>query len=34
VGNPTLDAEATFEALMSVERRQGVVALAAMRKAA
>jgi len=34
VGNPKLDAEATFEALMSVERRQGVVALAAMRKAA
>jgi 2-methylcitrate dehydratase PrpD len=34
VGNPKLDAEATFEALMSVERSQGVGALAAMRKAA
>src|SRR5262249_62293631 len=34
VGNPKLDAEAAFEALMSVERRQGVGALAAMRKAA
>jgi len=34
VGNPKLDAEATFEALMSVERGQGVGALAGMRKAA
>ncbi len=34
VGNPKLDAEATFEALMTVERGQGVGALAGMRKAA
>jgi 2-methylcitrate dehydratase PrpD len=34
VGNPKLDAEATFEALMSVERGQGVGTLAGMRKAA
>jgi 2-methylcitrate dehydratase PrpD len=34
VGNPKLDAEATFEALMRVERGQGVGALAGMRKAA
>jgi 2-methylcitrate dehydratase PrpD len=34
VGNPKLDAEATFEALMAVERGQGVGALAGMRKAA
>ncbi|MBO0740134.1 MAG: MmgE/PrpD family protein [Hyphomicrobiaceae bacterium] len=34
VGNPKLDAEAIFEALMTVERGQGVRALAGMRKAA
>jgi len=34
VGNPELDAEAAFEALLSVERRPGVGALRAMRKAA
>jgi 2-methylcitrate dehydratase PrpD len=34
VGNPKLDAEATFEALMTVERGQGVGALAGMRQAA
>jgi 2-methylcitrate dehydratase PrpD len=34
VGNPKLDAEATFEALMTVERGGGVGALAGMRKAA
>jgi 2-methylcitrate dehydratase PrpD len=34
VGNPKLDAEVTFEALMTVERGQGVGALVGMRKAA
>ena len=34
VGNPKLDAESSFEALMSVERGGGVGALAGMRKAA